>query len=58
MLSYAYQLKKLLKKPEKIRKLDLVKAEKQRGRPKVMNKVANVFFFLYSYFTVTVHSVM
>ena len=57
MLSYAYQLKKLLKKPEKIRKLDLVKAEKQRGRPKVTNKVANVFF-LYSYFTVTVHSVM
>ena len=46
MLSYAYQLKKLLKKPEKIRKLDLVKAEKQRGRPKVTNKVAKNFFFL------------
>ena len=43
--------------------MKVFKAEKQRGRPKVMNKVAKIFlfgffFFLYSYFTVKVHSVM
>ena len=43
--------------------MKVLKAEKQRGGPKVMNKVAKIFFvwflfFLYSYFTVKVHSVM